>query len=54
MCSTVLLGKLTVAHLVKNCLPSVEPEGSLQCSQQPATGPYFEPAESMLNYALIT
>jgi hypothetical protein len=38
----------------QNCLPSVEPEGSLQCSQQPATGRYFDPAESMLNYALMS
>jgi hypothetical protein len=24
----------------------MEPEGSLQCSQQPATGPYPQPEES--------
>jgi hypothetical protein len=24
----------------------MEPEGSLQCSQEPATGPYPEPDES--------
>jgi len=24
----------------------MEPEGSLRCSQQPATGPYSEPDES--------
>jgi hypothetical protein len=34
----------------------MEPEGSLPCSQKPATGPYPEPAESSLpqsNYSPI-
>jgi len=26
----------------RNCPPFMEPEGSLHCSQQPATGPYPE------------
>jgi hypothetical protein len=39
--------KLTVTKLVKK-YPAffMEPEGSLQCSQKPATGLYPEPAES--------
>jgi hypothetical protein len=40
-------GKLIVTQLVKK-YPALfmEPEGSLSCSQKPATGPYPEPAES--------
>jgi hypothetical protein len=30
----------------QNSRPFMEPEGSLQCSQQPATGPYPEPDAS--------
>jgi hypothetical protein len=32
----------------------MEPEGSLQCSQQPATGPYSEPDEYSLNLPKLT
>jgi hypothetical protein len=38
--TTVLTEKLTVAQLPKNPLPSIEPEGSLPCSKQPASDPY--------------
>jgi hypothetical protein len=30
----------------KNSLHFMEPEGSLLCAQEPATGPYSEPDES--------
>jgi hypothetical protein len=35
-----------VAQLVK-FYDFIEPEGSLSCSQEPATGPYPEPNESV-------
>jgi hypothetical protein len=43
----ILFEKLIVTLLIKKC-PAffMEPEGSSQCSQKPATGPYPEPAES--------
>jgi len=44
----VLLEKLTVTELVKKTPlpPFMEPEGSLQCSEEHATGPCPEPDES--------
>jgi hypothetical protein len=43
----ILFEKTIVTQLIKK-YPAflMEPEGSLQCSQKPATGPYPEPAES--------
>jgi hypothetical protein len=41
----MLFKRLIVTQLVKkypSCL-LMEPEGSLSCSQKPATGPYLEP-----------
>jgi hypothetical protein len=35
-----------VAELVKKFFPFVEPEGSVSCSQEFATGPCPEPVES--------
>jgi hypothetical protein len=31
----------------------MKPEGSLQCSQEPATGLYHEPDESSLNHFIL-
>jgi hypothetical protein len=42
----VVLGKLTVPHLSRICLPTTENDGSLLCSQDLATGPYPKPSES--------
>jgi hypothetical protein len=43
----ILFEKLIVTQVVKK-YPAffMEPEGSLSCSQKPATGPYSEPGES--------
>jgi len=41
--SRVLLEKLIVTQLVKKFLALHEPEGSLACSHEPATGTYPEP-----------
>jgi hypothetical protein len=32
----------------------MEPEGSLQCSQEPSTGPYHEPDESSPYYSILS
>jgi len=42
----VLLYKLTVAQHVKKFPAFMKPEGSLPCSQHPATGPYPEADKS--------
>jgi hypothetical protein len=44
--SIAVLDKLAVAKLVKKSLSFMEPEGSLSCSQETATGPYTERDES--------
>jgi len=44
-CGRVPLEKLVVAQLVDKLPAFVEPEASLPCSQQPATGPSREPGE---------
>jgi hypothetical protein len=43
----IFFEKLIVTQFVKQ-KPAIftEPEGSLSCSQKPATGPYPEPAKS--------
>jgi hypothetical protein len=38
--------KLAVVQLVKKRTPFMQPEGSLPCSQDPATDPYPMPLES--------
>jgi len=43
--SRVLLEKLVVTQS-RNSSPFMKPEGSLLCSQEPATNPYPEPDES--------
>jgi hypothetical protein len=43
---SIVLEKFIVAHLVKKFSTLVEPEGSISCAQQPATGPCADPAES--------
>jgi hypothetical protein len=48
-CSTVLLEKLTSSQLVEKFPTFMEPEGALPHSQQPATCPYPEPAQSSPN-----
>jgi hypothetical protein len=39
--------KLTVAQLVMKSPPFMEPEDSLPCSQDPATGQFPEPVKSI-------
>jgi hypothetical protein len=39
------LEKLVLTQLVKNSPPLTETERTLPCSQQPANGPYLEPAD---------
>jgi len=51
--SRVLLEKLRVAELVKNSPSFYEPEGSLPCSQKPATGHYLEPDESSPHFTTL-
>jgi hypothetical protein len=43
--SRVPIEKLIIFQLVKKCPPFMDPEGSLLCSQGPASGPYLEPDE---------
>jgi hypothetical protein len=45
--SRVLSEKLTVTHLANTFPLFTEPEGSSPCLQQPATGSYPEPVESI-------
>jgi hypothetical protein len=47
--SRVLLEKLTVTQLVKKFPPSMKPESSLSCSQEPTAGYYPEPDASTSN-----
>jgi hypothetical protein len=45
----LLVEKLTLAQVSRNSRPFMEPEGTLPCSQEPATGPYPEPNEPNLH-----
>jgi hypothetical protein len=44
--SRILFEQLIVTQILEKYPFFMEPEGSLPCSQKPATGPYPEPAES--------
>jgi len=51
----ILFEKLIVTQLVKQMFCFfMEPEGSLQYSQKPATGPYPEPAESSSTHRSVS
>jgi hypothetical protein len=41
----MLLDKLIITKLVKKCSPFIGSEGPLLCLQEPAAGPYPEPAK---------
>jgi len=41
----IVLEKLVVTQLVKKFPTFMQPEGSLECSQEPAPAPYPEPDE---------
>jgi hypothetical protein len=43
--TSVIIEKLTVAHLVRNTPPYMESECSFPCSQKSVTGPYPDPDE---------
>jgi hypothetical protein len=49
----VLLGELIVPQPVKKCPAFMEPEGSLSCSQDLATGPYPEPDASSTKFPTL-
>jgi hypothetical protein len=51
-CSRVLLEKLTATQLVKKFPPYIESEGSLPCSQEPATGPWARRMHSTPSYPI--
>jgi hypothetical protein len=51
--SIVLLEKLSVAQLLKSFLTFYGSKSLLLHSQEPTTGPYFEPDESVPNYYII-
>jgi hypothetical protein len=50
--SLVFLEKPPVAQLLKKLPTFMEPEDSLQCSQEPSTSPYAEPDKSRPYYPI--